>query len=124
MKTVNVAVEIERGSLRHETSYRIKQDPRAFKILSAHIYSNKILAIIRELSSNAYDAHVAAGTAHLPFNVHLPNALEPHFSIRDFGTGLDRDSILHIYTTYFESTKTDTNEQIGCLGLGSKTPFS
>lgn len=29
-----------------------------------------------------------------------------------------------VYTTYFESTKTDSNDVIGALGLGSKTPFS
>lgn len=29
-----------------------------------------------------------------------------------------------VYTTYFESTKTESNDFTGCLGLGSKTPMS
>lgn len=29
-----------------------------------------------------------------------------------------------LYTTYFDSTKTDSNDFIGALGLGSKSPFS
>jgi hypothetical protein len=29
-----------------------------------------------------------------------------------------------IYTTYFESTKVESNDYIGCLGLGSKSPYS
>jgi len=32
--------------------------------------------------------------------------------------------VTKIYTTYFESTKTESNEFIGALGLGSKSPFS
>ena len=51
-------------------------------------------------------------------------ALAPHFAIRDYGTGLSHDQVTNIYTTYFESTKTDSNAFIGALGLGSKSPFS
>ena len=52
------------------------------------VYSHKERAIIRELSCNAHDSHVMAGTTHIPFEVHLPTQLEPYFSIRDYGTGL------------------------------------
>ncbi len=104
--------------------FRIRNSAKAFKILSDGLYANKIRAIIRELSCNAVDSHVAAGKADVPFSVHLPNQLEPWFSIRDFGTGLTHDQVTSIYTTYFESTKTDSNDFIGALGLGSKSPFS
>ena len=70
------------------------------------------------------DSHVAAGCKDTPFDVHLPNTLEPHFSIRDYGTGLSHEQVTNIYTTYFESTKTNSNAFIGALGLGSKSPFS
>jgi hypothetical protein len=70
------------------------------------------------------DSHAAAGKRDTPFDVHLPNTLEPHFSIRDYGTGLSAEQVTQIYTTYFESTKTASNEFIGALGLGSKSPFS
>ncbi len=104
--------------------FRIRNSAKAFNILSSGLYANKIRAIIRELSCNAVDSHVAAGKSDTPFDVHLPNALEPFFSIRDYGTGLTHDQVTNIYTTYFESTKTDSNEFIGALGLGSKSPFS
>jgi hypothetical protein len=104
--------------------FRIRNSAKAFSILSSGLYANKIRAIIRELSCNAIDAQVAAGTQDTPFDVHLPNALEPHFSIRDYGTGLSHEQVTNIYTTYFESTKTASNEFIGALGLGSKSPFS
>jgi uncharacterized protein YfkK (UPF0435 family) len=104
--------------------FRIRNSAKAFNILSSGLYANKIRAIIRELSCNAVDSHTAAGKADVQFDVHLPNSLEPHFSIRDFGTGLTHEQVTNIYTTYFESTKTDSNAFIGALGLGSKSPFS
>jgi hypothetical protein len=104
--------------------FKIRNSAKAFKILSDGLYSNKIRAIIRELSCNAVDSHVGAGKADVPFEVHLPTVLEPWFSVRDFGLGLDNDQVVNIYTTYFESTKTDSNAFIGALGLGSKSPFS
>ena len=104
--------------------FKIKASAKAFNILSSGLYANKVRAIIRELSCNAVDSHVAAGKADTPFDVHLPNRLEPWFAIRDYGTGLSHDQVTSIYTTYFESTKTDSNDYIGALGLGSKSPFS
>ena len=104
--------------------FRIRNSAKAFNILSSGLYANKIRAIIRELSCNAVDSHVAAGKADTPFDIHLPNQMEPWFSIRDYGTGLSHEQIVSIYTTYFESTKTDSNDFIGALGLGSKSPFS
>ena len=104
--------------------FRIRNSAKAFNILSSGLYANKIKAIIRELSCNAVDSHVAAGKSNTPFDVHLPNQLEPHFSIRDYGTGLNHEQVTNIYTTYFESTKTSSNDFIGALGLGSKSPFS
>ncbi len=104
--------------------FRIRNSAKAFNILSSGLYANKVRAIIRELSCNAVDSHTAAGRADTPFDVHLPNTLEPHFSIRDYGTGLSHEQVTNIYTTYFESTKTDSNAFIGALGLGSKSPFS
>jgi hypothetical protein len=104
--------------------FRIRNSAKAFNILSSGLYANKIKAIIRELSCNAVDSHVAAGKADTPFDIHLPTQMEPWFSIRDYGTGLDHDQVTNIYTTYFESTKTASNEFIGALGLGSKSPFS
>ena len=104
--------------------FRIRNSAKAFNILSSGLYANKIRAIVRELSCNAIDAHKAANTMHLEYEVHLPTAFEPWFAIRDFGTGLSHDQVKNIYTTYFESTKTDSNAFIGALGLGSKSPFS
>lgn len=116
--------EIERFGVASEKAFSIKTTAKAFDILSSGLYTDPKLAIVRELSCNAYDAHVAAGKADVPFEIHLPNSLEPWFHVRDFGTGLSDEDVMNLYTTYFESTKSDSNAFIGALGLGSKSPFS
>ena len=118
------AFEAEIGNAGVVSEFKIKASAKSFQILSSGLYSNKIRAVIRELSTNAVDSHVAAGKKTTPFDVHLPNTLEPHFSIRDYGTGLSDEQVNKIYTTYFESTKSDSNDYVGALGLGSKSPFS
>jgi len=122
---LDVAVnEVTLSNVGASGEFKIRNSAKAFKILSDGLYSNKKRAIIRELSCNAVDSHVAAGKADVPFEVHLPTMLEPWFAVRDFGTGLDDSQVMNIYTTYFESTKTNSNDFIGALGLGSKSPFS
>jgi len=147
--------EIERFGITSENSFTIKTTAKAFDILSSGLYSDPILAVVRELSCNAYDAHVAANKPDEPFQIHLPNSIEPFFSVTDYGTGLSDEDIRGaiiptlienedgkmepmldsngnevvsrsggLYTTYFDSTKTDSNKFIGALGLGSKSPFS
>lgn len=124
MKINQVVEDVERGSVTQERGFSIQANARAFQILSSNLYADKITAVIRELSCNALDSHVAAGKTDTPFDVHLPTILEPYFSVQDYGLGLSHDQVMSIYTTYFESTKTNTNELIGGLGLGSKSPFS
>lgn len=105
-------------------AFSLEMSAKAASVLSSTIYKSPILAIVRELSCNALDSHTSAGTTTKPFDIHIPNVLEPWFSIRDYGTGISHQDVLSIYTTYFKSTKTNSNTQIGALGLGSKSPFS
>jgi hypothetical protein len=106
------------------TAFTIQANAKMFRILSNSLYSNKERAIIREVSCNAFDANVDAGNGDEPIEVNLPNDLEAFFSIKDKGTGLSPEQMVNIYTQYGNSTKTDRNDQIGALGLGSKSPFS
>ena len=116
--------DIERGGVQAEAEFKIKTTAKAFDILSSGLYTDPITAIVRELSCNAWDSHVEAGKENEPFELHLPNRLEPWFSVKDNGIGLDHDEVMNLYTTYFDSTKTHSNEFIGALGLGSKSPFA
>lgn len=111
------------GNLVSQKEFTIKASPKAFKILSDGLYQNKIKAIIRELSCNARDSHIEAGQSK-PFEINFPTEEEPTFKIRDYGTGLSNEDVMNLYTTYFDSTKTNSNDVVGAFGLGSKSPFS
>lgn len=103
--------------------FQIKASREAFQILSSGLYQDKILAIIRELSANAYDSHVEAGKVTTPFDIHLPTNFEPYFTIRDYGVGLSDPDVKELYTTYFSSNRSNSNSFVGAMGLGSKSPF-
>lgn len=123
MKMNNSFNNVEKSGDFESSGFTIDASPHAFQILSASLYSNKVQSVIRELSTNALDEHMSAEVDR-PFEVHLPTGFEPWFSIRDFGAGLSEKDAVTLYTTFFKSTKRDSNTQIGCLGLGSKSPFA
>lgn len=103
----------------------IKATPQMLRMLSSGIYSDKISAFIRELSTNAYDAMLEKGTLKdKSFYVHLPTPLEPWFSIRDFGTGLSHLGMETNFSNFGDGTKAGTNVYNGAFGLGSKSPLS
>ena len=103
-------------------AFTIRAGAKAFEILSSKIYSHKVRAIVREISCNAYDSHVEAGNT-AQFDVHLPTNLESWFSVRDYGPGISPEDIVEVYTTYFFSTKDNSNDYIGGLGIGAKSFF-
>ncbi len=124
MAILNNTHFVETQGIENQKQFGVELNSIAFKILSDKIYSDSISAIIRELACNAYDAHKAAGTEHIPFDLKCPTEFDPHFKIRDYGTGLSEEDVYKVYSNFFVSTKRDSNEFIGALGLGSKTPFA
>jgi hypothetical protein len=88
-----------------------------------NLYSDPEMAVLREYSTNAYDAHVEAGQSR-PIEITLPTSLSPFLKIRDYGYGLDADDIREIYSRYGASTKRDSNDFNGTLGLGCKSALS
>lgn len=122
LNNTSEVVEVHGGSSR--SSFSIAMNGKAFRVLSDTLYQNKIGSIVREISCNAYDAHIAANKKDTPFVIHLPDAFEPWFSVQDFGTGMSPDEINSVFTVYFQSTKDMSNDAIGAFGIGAKTPFS
>ena len=120
-KNENGVVSI--GESLESRKFQVSVDFQLFMVLSAQIYSDRIMAPIRELCCNAYDSHIAAGTDR-KIDVHIPTANDAVFSVRDYGIGLSKDDVFNLYSSYGSSTKRDSNDQIGCLGLGSKSPLA
>ena len=124
MKLNEVRPNVETSGDWEEEFFSIKDQGMIFDILRSKMYSNPILAICREISCNARDAHREVGKPEVPIHIHLPNHLEKFYKIKDFGPGISPDRMLNIFIKYTASTKRDDNVQTGGFGLGAKTPFA
>lgn len=117
-------IEVESFGAQETGSFSIAVNGKAFDILMSGLYSRANEAIVRELCTNAFDAHLAAGCVDRPFRLQLPSRWDDRFAVRDYGTSLGHHSVMTLYTKVFQSTKDKTNAQVGKYGLGSKTPFA
>lgn len=115
-------VSILKGDQASDTVFGIDGKNMHLAIKAFYQYSDPIGSIIREITSNAYDAHIEAGQDK-PVIIRV-NQAEDQLHILDFGVGMSPERVKDIYTKFFSSTKRDTNEQIGAFGLGSKSPMS
>ena len=88
-------------------------------LLTSNLYSNPVESFLRESVSNAYDSHVEAGTKqHIILIIDYLNNDEFKLTLRDYGTGLSPERFNEIYRNIGSSTKRDSNDYIGCFGLG------
>lgn len=124
MKLQTIDRDVTSSGLLGTNEFTIATNAKSFKVISDSLYTNKPLAILREYLNNAWDSHIDAGKEDVPVYLHLPTQLEPWLEITDEGIGLDDEQVRSIYTSYFTSTKENSNDYNGCLGLGSKSAFS
>lgn len=93
-------------------------------LLSKGLYSRPIESIVREVTSNAVDATIEAGSNQpVIVDIEYENGIS-NFTVEDFGVGLSEERINKIYCNYLASTKEATNNQLGCFGLGAKSPLT
>lgn len=124
MKLNEARPYLETSGSFEEQEFSIEDVGMLFDILRNKMYSDPILAIAREVSCNARDAHREVNKQDIPVEIQLPNALEPLYKIKDFGPGISPDRMSKVFLKYTASTKRGDNLQTGGYGLGAKTPFS
>lgn len=84
------------------------------------IYSDKVLAVVREYACNAIDEHQKYKISK-PVSIGLrDNGDSKEFFVRDFAKGLSEQGVRNIFGMYFRSTKSKSNDSIGGFGVGSK----
>jgi|TARA_R110000744_G_scaffold134509_3_gene243546 hypothetical protein len=94
-------------------------------MLSKGIYSNPIGAVVREYSSNAWDAHVEAKNTDSPIIVRLnSDDMGSYFEVQDFGVGLSPERFNKVFKNYLGTTKDTNADMLGAFGLGSKSALS
>lgn len=99
----------------------ISNSAEFFQILSSTLYSDQLLAVVRETTCNAWDAHVEAGCTDKPIQITVDST---KVVIRDFGHGILHELMGPIYGIYGASTKKNDGLQTGGFGLGCKAPFA
>ena len=123
---INNTYETVTGSVTNmqTESFKIANNAHMMDILSKKLYTNPELAVCRELVCNAIDAHKAVNSPK-KVEVTMPSVYNDfRFIVKDYGTGLSEEDVLNLYTTYGQSTKQGSNDFIGGLGIGSKSPFA
>ena len=123
MKVHTVDQDVSVGGNFAKSDFAVGDISFILDMFADKVYSNKEKAVVREISCNAYDSHVVADNPN-PFDVHLPTILEPWFSVRDYGTGLSDSGIRNTYAGIGISTKRENNKLIGCMGIGSLSPYA
>ncbi|MGB8404227.1 MAG: ATP-binding protein [Mycobacterium sp.] len=88
-----------------------------------NLYADRRLAVVREYVSNAVDATRAAGSSE-PVAVTSPTLIEPNFVVTDRGTGMSVDEVEATFLAFAASSKRDSNELIGGLGVGAKSAWA
>lgn len=101
--------------------FGISDSAAFFNILSSTLYKDQLLAVVREVLCNAWDAHIETGITDKPVEVTLTDT---KFSVRDFGKGIHNDDMGVIYCVYGNSTKKNDGKQTGGFGLGCKAPLA
>jgi hypothetical protein len=103
-----------------------------YEITSKFMYSNVPGSIVRELTSNCYDAHVEARRLGILAQDEIQPVIikggweedDYYIYFIDKGTGMNPERWHEVYLKYMESSKRETNDELGMWGLGSKSPFA
>jgi hypothetical protein len=126
MRVATTARHVTSGGVTNSAQFGISvgDETHIMTILRDTLYTDRILAVLREYSANAWDAHRSSGKADVPIKVTLPTDTDPILYIRDFGTGMSPEDVFNIYSQYGASTKRGDNVAVGMMGIGSKSGFA
>lgn len=127
MKLATQMNNVESDGILRSQTFSIKAGAHIMSVLSG-LYKNPIEAMVREYLTNMLDANIAFRKANpgavVPTpELSLPTILSPYLEFCDYGIGMDYNTVMSVFTTYGESTKTNSNDEVGGFGLGSKTAF-
>lgn len=112
--------DVERKTMRSTVS---SNGAARIASMVVNMYADPVSAVTREYIANAVDATTAAGTKS-PVEVTVPTLMTPTLVVKDYGTGMDAETLESAFLAFAESTKGDTNDQVGGLGVGAKSAWT
>ena len=89
-----------------------------------NIYTDKIWAVVREYNNNGDDEHVKYGISRPVLTGIRNGEAGKEFFVRDFANGLSDQGVREIFAMSGESTKDDSDDEIGGYGIGAKSGLS
>ena len=104
------------GSFDTDTAMSLNMNANSFELILKNLYQDPASAIIRELSTNAYEANVDSGTDKKVL-IQLPTLLNTDLIIKDFGNGLNYDEVMKYLNVLFSSSKSTDRSSLGGFGL-------
>lgn len=119
MKLSTVQNNVQTGLTGQE--FTINSSAIAFELLVKDLYKDTPLSVVREIVLNAVDATRKNGGK---VSITVPSLENPMLVVQDTGIGMDEEFIYKVYTSFFSSTKNDSNDETGSFGLGAKTPLA
>lgn len=123
LTTTNTDVIADGGSLRTMRSKVSENGAARIASMVVNMYADPVSAVTREYIANAVDATIAAGSTK-PVEVTVPTLMSPVLVVKDYGTGMDATALENAFLAFAESTKGDTNDQVGGLGVGAKSAWT
>lgn len=96
-----------------------------YSLMIDGIYTNKLGSVIREVSTNARDSLISAGKDSFELTIFIDDSTgDIKLSFKDEGMGLSEEDSLQYLCNLNASSKRDSDDFVGCFGIGSKSPFS
>lgn len=108
------------------STMRSRVDPegaRRMMEMLVNLYADRRLAVAREYVSNAVDATRVAGSSE-PVAVTTPTLIEPNLVVTDRGSGMSIAEVEATFLAFAASSKRDSNDMIGGLGVGAKSAWA
>lgn len=120
-------VDVASG-VQDEVAISFEANAVAFYAQISGLAKDKIGYPMRELTTNMWDGSRLKYGDNIPEDkipqITLPTPLNPTITFRDFGPGMSPEDMKNVYARLYASTKRDSNNQVGCWGLGSKSPYA
>jgi Histidine kinase-, DNA gyrase B-, and HSP90-like ATPase len=108
-------------------AFTLTNNANIIELLSSKMYTKPYYAVVRELVTNALDAHLNAGLEQLPITVDLKIGTEftpTVLTVEDYGLGISPADFNNVFLNIGVSSKADSNQQHGGFGIGALSIFS
>jgi hypothetical protein len=124
MRTVTEVRDVEVHGGEGGWDFFLAMGPKIMDILSGQ-YGKLPLAVLREYGTNMIDAYVGMDPEEIvPPELHLPTEMEPWVEFKDYGVGMDFDTVKNVFSGYGVTTKDGDDENAGGFGIGGKVCFA